>query len=200
MNATNRNRGMHACRPLEAGDFVHADASADRTRARVIPRAGILLVGMLIAALAFAGCGKHSIDQTTTATGTGTAVVEPEPGQVVAASMPGADSARAESPVVSESGAPSLPPEVEAATEDSVVTPGAVVEITALASPDVVELKLSDGIGKEQAFVYDTTMKVWRVFYRVPIRLTNDHYGLAVTATNQDRHWRRVWVFLNIQN
>lgn len=168
------------------------------------PNFRLLPIAALFVALALAasGCGKHSIDQTTSPAGGASAVVTDQPdGKVVVASLPAPDSARA-GKSVNESGETlspdSLPPDVNAAAADSVVAPGSVIEISALASPDVVDMGLSDGVGREQPFAYDSSMKVWRAFYRVPIRSTKDRVGLAVTATNQGGHWRRVWVFLNL--
>lgn len=95
--------------------------------------------------------------------------------------------------------ADSLPPDVSAWGPDSVVTPGAVVEITAKASDDVVEMTLSDGIGKKQWMVYDEKENVWRTFYRVPVNGSCDRLGLSVTAKNNLNRWHRVWVFVEIQ-
>jgi hypothetical protein len=168
-----------------------------------LPLAAALLT---IAALA-AGCGKHALDQTTSVPAGGQSTVEQTSGEpAVLASQSAVEKSQEQSPGQArepESSTPltsdSLPPEVDAAAMDSVVTPGAVVEISALASEDVVDMGLSDGIGKEQPFAYDSTMNVWRALYRVPIRNSKDRIGLAVTATNQGGHWRRVWVFLNLQ-
>jgi hypothetical protein len=165
---------------------------------RALPIAALLLA---VAALA-AGCGRHAIDQTTSPPGGSSAVQQGQGEPAVLASVTGADSSGGQKgdrvskePRTSDS----LPPEVDATAADSVVTPGAVVEIRALASEDVVDMGLSDGVGREQPFAYDSTMNVWHALYRVPIRNPKDRIGLAVTATNQGGHWRRVWVFLNLQ-
>jgi len=157
------------------------------------------LIAAAALALAAAGCGRHSSDSGATST----TVTEPAtqaPTAVVASAPNPSDTTQTKEP---PNGATlsrdSVPPEVQATAVDSVVTPGAVVEISALASPDVVDMGLSDGIGREQPFAYDSTMKVWRAFYRVPIRSSKDKIGLSVTATNDGGHWRRVWVFLNLQ-
>jgi hypothetical protein len=177
----------------------HGDAPA-----RVI-RSGATAAAVLFAfAIVAAGCGKHALDQTASTSGAGNAGVsdtQSEPA-VLASTSAGAAAQHAGSKPT-ESAAPkssdALPPEVDAAVVDSTVTPGSVVEISALASSDVVDMGLSDGIGKEQPFSYDSTMNVWRALYRVPIRTSSDRLGLAVTATNQTGHWRRVWVFLDLQ-
>jgi hypothetical protein len=182
---------------------THATPALSELRSRVIHRSAPLAAVMLLASLAAVGCGKHSLDQSTTPTGGGEVSAAQAPGsQAVVASLSTPDTSGAERGVRTPGqtlSADALPPEVDAAPGDSVVTPGAVVEISALASPDVVDMGLSDGVGREQPFAYDSTMKVWRVFYRVPMRNSGDRVGLAVTATNQGGHWRRVWVFLNLQ-
>jgi len=95
--------------------------------------------------------------------------------------------------------ADSMPPDVSAWGPDSVLTPGAVVEISAKGSDDVVEMVLSDGIGKKQWMVYDETENVWRTFYRVPVNGSSDRLGLSVTAKNNLSRWHRVWVFLEVE-
>lgn len=89
----------------------------------------------------------------------------------------------------------SLPPDVDASIIESQVTPGTVIEVRAKGSPDVEEVLLSDGRGKPQRFVYDSTADLWRASYRVPIRITGERLELAVTAKNEIGRWRRVWVF-----
>ena len=91
----------------------------------------------------------------------------------------------------------SLPPEVAASTTDSLVVPGAVVEITAQSSVDATLLTLSDGLSKPQSFIYDEAGKLWRTYYRVPLK-AGERVGLSVTAKNERGRWRRVWVFLNV--
>ena len=95
--------------------------------------------------------------------------------------------------------ADSMPPEVSASVRDSSVVPGMVVEITAQGTPDVAKMVLSDGIGRRQTFAYDSTSKVWRTFYRVPIRTRTERVGLSVTASTSSNRWRRVWVFMNME-
>ena len=162
--------------------------------------AGALALSVFTVTFIALGCGRHGVDQTSSSGGGGEAMIaEAQSGKVVVASV--SDTASSTAPNAGgETLSPnSLPPDVDAASADSLVTPGSVVEISAIASPDVVDMGLSDGLGKEQPFAYDSTMKVWRVFYRVPIRTTHERVGLSVTATNDSNHWRRVWVFLDIQ-
>jgi len=181
--------------------------SLANARARVIRHASSLAAALLAVAALVAGCGKHALDSTTSVPGSSQSTVQETPGEPAVLASQGAagssqerTSDQAREPDSSAArNSDSLPPEVDAAAVDSVVTPGAVVEISALASEDVVDMGLSDGIGKERPFAYDSTMNVWRALYRVPIRNSKDRIGLAVTATNQAGHWRRVWVFLNLQ-
>jgi hypothetical protein len=35
----------------------------------------------------------------------------------------------------------------------------------------------------------------WRVYYRVPMKVTGDRVALSVTAKNGVNQWKRVWVF-----
>lgn len=173
-------------------------------RARVIRRGATASAVLFAIAIVAAGCGKHALDHTTSANGagnTGVSDTQGEPAVLASTSTDGAaQNAGPKSPeAVTPKSSDALPPEVDAAVVDSTVTPGSVVEISALASSDVVDMGLSDGIGKEQPFSYDSTMNVWRALYRVPIRTSKDRLGLAVTATNQTGHWRRVWVFLDLQ-
>jgi hypothetical protein len=181
------------------GPSRHGDA-----RARVIRRGAAAVAVLLAFTIVAAGCGKHALDQTTSANGAGDAGVSSAQGEPAVLASTSTDvAAQHTGTKLPEAAAPqssdALPPEVDAAVVDSTVTPGSVVEISALASNDVVDMGLSDGVGKEQPFSYDSTMNVWRALYRVPIRTPKDRLGLAVTATNQTGHWRRVWVFLDLQ-
>jgi hypothetical protein len=160
---------------------------------------GVEVIGLIAGAFAIGliagGCGEKSTGQMSATSGSAPAAVS-EPGAttaVVASQTSGAT--QPEGDYVAS--ADSLPPEVEAAVLDSLVIPGAAVEITAQASPDAMELTLWDGLGKRQPFVYDEPGKVWRAFYRVPLK-SADRVGLSVTAKNNSSHWRRVWVFLDV--
>ncbi len=92
----------------------------------------------------------------------------------------------------------SLPPEVTASVEDSVVRAGEVVEIVAQGSDDVSQVGLSDGLGRMQLFTHDPASNVWHVLYRVPLKTKKDRLALSVTALNDVNRWRRVWVFVQL--
>ena len=160
---------------------------------------GVEVVGLIAGAFAIGliagGCGEKSTDQMAATSGSISAALS-EPGAataVVASQTPGGS--QPEGDYVAS--ADSLPPEVAASVADSLVVPGTAVEITAQASLDAMELMLWDGLGKRQPFVYDEPGKVWRAFYRVPLK-SADRVGLSVTAKNDGGRWRRVWVFLDI--
>lgn len=162
-------------------------------------RNAILLASIVVAALA-AGCGKHA---DTQALG-GTATTQPagfEPTGEVTRTLP--DSARAEGGAPAGSGgtlsADSLPPDLSVSAPDSLLMPGVAVEIIARGTPDVIEVSLWDGIGKKQPMTYDSEGKVWKAFYRVPLRFSAERVALSVTAKNGANKWRRVWVNLQIQ-
>ncbi len=67
-------------------------------------------------------------------------------------------------------------------------------------TPDVTEMALSDGHGDALPMVRDSTGNTWRVNYRVPLRPRASRIGLAVTAKNDAHRWRRVWLFLQVND
>ena len=93
----------------------------------------------------------------------------------------------------------SLPPDIEIAEIDTLVSPGEPLLFTVYGTPDVSEVALSDGLGDTQYFYKDPTSQVWRVQYRVPLKVKGDRLALSVKAANDDHRWRRRWVFLRIQ-
>jgi len=92
----------------------------------------------------------------------------------------------------------SLPPEIAVSIADTLVQPGAGIEITAEGTPDVTEMVLWDGLNDAQAFYHDSSRNEWKVSYRVPLRPRQERIGLSVTAKNEAGRWRRVWVFLHV--
>src|SRR5258706_4298429 len=171
-------------------------------RRRRLVRAGEAVALALAAvplAVLIASCGGSDPQASTTST--------TPPAEQIAenAASPGGMSAGVGKPQAQVAALPtvtaadSMPPDVSAWGPDSVLTPGAVVEISAKGSDDVVEMVLSDGIGKKQWMVYDETQDVWRTFYRVPVNGSSDRLGLSVTAKNNLSRWHRVWVFLQVE-
>ena len=94
----------------------------------------------------------------------------------------------------------SVPPDAVVAVSDTFVTAGQPIVVTVQGTSDVTEMALSDGRGDALPMVRDSTSDTWRVNYRVPLRPKTDRLGLAVTATNDSHRWRRVWVFLQIDD
>ena len=92
----------------------------------------------------------------------------------------------------------SLPPDVAVIAADSVAAPGATVELTAQASPDVVEVFLYDGVGRKQSLDFDSSTNVWHARYRVPLGISAERLGVSVTAKNGVGLRHRVWTFLRI--
>ena len=155
----------------------------------------------LVAAIAVAfltiGCSKHQGQKLASEAGTVEAGV-PERPAALAEATPQAGLVTA--PTGTEplpATADSLPPDVVASASALVAQPGQVVEITAQGSTDVTEVVFSDGL-KKTPLAYDLEAKAWRGVYRVPMRTRADRVGLAVTATNGQGRWQRVWVFIEI--
>lgn len=159
----------------------------------------------LAAAVTLAGCGgdgapvtqsgEHvrgpAVDYSTPAPATADAQVanvQPEDTPVVTKTPDAAAGTAAE-----------LPPDVTVSVADTLVAPGSAVEVTAQATSDVTQLVLWDGLGDREGFTYDPTAGVWRAAYRVPLKSPWERIGLSVTARNDSDRWRRVWVFLKLQ-
>ena len=93
----------------------------------------------------------------------------------------------------------SLPPEVAVSVQDSLVRAGQVVELVAVeGSDDVSQMGLSDGLGRMQLFTRDPASNLWHVLYRVPLNTKKEKLALSVTAMNDVKRWRRVWVFVPV--
>ena len=153
----------------------------------------------LVATLASCG-GQHSSTASNASTSSQVEASSQQSGPVVAmpamSTPPAGNSQR--SRVISLGD--SLPPEVTASVEDSVVRAGEVVEIIAQGSDDVSQVGLSDGIGRMQLFTRDPASNVWHVLYRVPLKTNKDKLALSVTALNDVNRWRRVWVFVQLNH
>ena len=157
-----------------------------------------ITMAAIAAAMLVVGCGQQKIEQASASSSSeGTAVVAQASAPVLPAAT-GESSPPAESLDTSVAEMPS--PEVAASVSDTLVTPGGVVEITAEASEDAVELQLQDDLGRKQPFAYDGERKLWRTTYRVPMRLDSERLALSVTARNDAHRWRRVWVFLGVKH
>ena len=169
----------------------------EKAKARLMTRiwAGttILAVALAVGVLS-CGCNAKSEDQSGVAEAQSDQrypVAEPAGAMAVPAS--------AITPGVAEPSAvlaDSLPPDVAVYVDDTQVMTGVPIEIHAEGSPDVVTMTLSDGIHQQQIFTRDGSDGSWRTLYRVPLKLSDNRLGLAITAKNGAGRWRRVWVFL----
>jgi hypothetical protein len=159
-----------------------------------------IVLASIVAALLAAGCGKH-VDVEATGEGASIQPAGFEPAGETTHAV--SDSAEAFiGPPYEPRGAvsaDSLPPDISVSAPDTPVIPGNPVEIIAHGTPDVAQVVLWDGIGQKQLMTFDSEGKVWRVFYRVPLRASRDRLELSVTAKNGANKWRRVWVSLIIQ-
>ena len=149
-------------------------------------------------ALAVVGCGGSDEQKVASTTGS-VQTIPVDPNGAVAAALPIQTGQESEEGEVFPS-AETLPPAIDVSVADTLVAPGAAIEITVLGSPDVRDVVLTDGVGKVTAFVYDLQAKSWRAFYRVPMKSRSDRLGLSVTAKNDGNRWRRVWLFLRVED
>lgn len=94
----------------------------------------------------------------------------------------------------------SVPPDLVVAASDTFVTAGQPIEVRVQGTTDITEMALSDGRGDAIPMVRDSVGDTWRVNYRVPLRPHADRLGLAVTAKNDSQRWRRVWLFLQVDD
>lgn len=160
---------------------------------------GVLALALITLAILAIGCGGQKQTRTSSSGSAGPeAVAASASGPMVSPFGPGEPGAVSD-PEIATVTNDSLPPDVAASVAETLATPGTIIEVTAKASPDVQEVLLSDGIGKPQRFAYDSAADLWRVSYRVPVRIVGDRLGLAVTAKSNLSRWRRVWVFVGTQ-
>lgn len=166
--------------------------------------ARIMLVGFAVVAFLAVGCGR-SREAQTTAGAAETAV----PGPVALAghtqdqATPNETGARLESAEPATTAertlevaiAESLPPEIDATVSEEPVAPGSVIEISAVGSSDVTEMVVTDSRGKTYPMTRIEETGAWRVFYRMPMKVSGDRVALSVTGRNGVNQWNRVWVF-----
>ncbi len=103
-------------------------------------------------------------------------------------------------PLDDPEGLKAVPPDIIVAASDTFVTAGQPIVVKVEGTEDITEMALSDGRGDALPMVRDSSSHVWRVNYRVPLRPSADRLGLAVTAKNDSNRWRRVWLFLQVDN
>ena len=159
-----------------------------------------LFVAAIAAGLVLSGCGASG--DSGTKTETSAQVEEQESGthaqvaSAVGTPAPAQPGLSAEEMATREG----LPPDLEVTVADTLVSPGEVVDFTVEGTDDVSQIALSDGRDEPLPFVRDQGTNVWRGQYRVPLRPKHDRIGVSVTAKNDLARWRRVWVFLHVEN
>jgi len=158
-------------------------------------RVAVITASAVVAFLAL-GCGQQN---EQAAVGTGASAVDKTSQAVVASTRTPTPEAGLGREGLQAGSVDSLPPDVTAFAPDTLIVPGAVVEITAQGSTDVTSITLTDGIGHKYPMLYDADAKAFRVHYRVPLKTHIDRLGLSITATNGTNRWKRVWVFLKIE-
>jgi len=158
-----------------------------------------LFVAAIAAGLVLSGCGGSGDSGTRTETSAQVegqeTVTHAQVASAVAAPAPAPAGLSAEDMASRES----LPPDLEVTVEDTLVVPGEVVDFVVEGTDDVSQIALSDGRDEPLPFVRDQGTNQWRVQYRVPLRPKHDRLGVSVTAKNELGRWRRVWVFLHIE-
>jgi hypothetical protein len=154
--------------------------------------AGLMLV---------AGCASQEDSQSSSSTPADQTLLVAQSGHPTGTSTGGVatEGASGSGAGMAAASADSLPPDVSATVADTLVFPGSSIEITAVGSPDVVSVSLGDGLGGKQPFAYDATSDSWKIFYRVPVKPGTERVALSVTARNASQRWRRVWLFLGVQ-
>ncbi len=186
---------------LESATQIARERQLRRERIVIGAWGGATLIALVAMCMLLEGCG-HSQKSSTQAS---RAQSQPEVATAVVASNPGAvpveSGFETSQPQGEFTGDPGLaPPDVVAAVSDTFVTAGQAVEVKVEGTSDVTEMALSDGRGDSIPMVKDESGSTWRVGYRVPLRPGTDRLGLAVTAKNQAQRWRRVWLFLQVDD
>jgi hypothetical protein len=175
--------------------MLERNEEREKAKARLMTRiwAGVTVLAVALAVgVLSCGCGAKS-DQSVAAAQSEPSYPVTQPAGAMAVPASAITSGVMEQPAVT---ADSLPPDVAVSVDDTQVLAGVPIEITAEGSPDVVTVTLSDGIHQKQVFTRDSSDGSWRTLYRVPLKLSEDRLGLAITAKNGAGRWRRVWVFL----
>ena len=189
-------------RTIESVTQLARDRQLRRERILIGAWGGATLIALVAMCMLLEGCGSGQGSHTAQANdvpsqpGIETAVVASNPSAIPAET--GSEMSQMQGTNVQDPGL--APPDVVAAVSDTFVTAGQAVEVSVQGTSDVTEMALSDGRGDAIPMVKDASGDVWRVGYRVPLRPASDRVGLAVTAKNQAHRWRRVWVFLQVDD
>ena len=186
---------------LESATQIARERQLRRERIVIGAWGGATLIALVAMCMLLEGCG-HGPKSTAQSSRVqsqpevATAVVASNPVTVPAES--GFETSQMQGTLVEDPGL--APPDVVAAVSDTFVTAGQAVEVKVEGTSDVTEMALTDGRGDAIPMVKDESGSTWRVGYRVPLRPSSDRLGLAVTAKNQAHRWRRVWVFLQVDD
>ena len=184
---------------LEAKQVELLERAERRQRGMLCAWVATTAIALVATVTMLESCGSdNSHTQLASATHESAApqqnVVASTDGAVVGGGAPKAE------PEASSSQLKTVPPDAVVAVSDTFVTAGQPIEVKVEGTPDVTEMALSDGHGDALPMVKDSSSNVWRVNYRVPLRPRSDRLGLSVTAQNDSHRWRRVWVFLQVND
>lgn len=193
-----RNEREPNSAPGRSGSEGHETMDAGSLAARIGIGVAMLAAAVAVGCL-LSSCGSHDEVQSTNGMSHNRSDVVTTPSQPIlalpASSTPAVRTPESRPVTVT---ADSLPPEIAAFVEDTLVTPGQVVTIDAEASLDVTEVVLTDDLGHRQAMHFDDGAGLWRTYYRVPLRVRSERMGFSITARNGAQRWHRVWIFLRI--
>jgi hypothetical protein len=153
-------------------------------------------VAMIVCTVMLTGCGRE--DGVAKSNETASQAQSNGPAEGAQAVVSPAAAVKAPLVGTEPTSGESLPPDIEVAPVDTLVSPGEPVDIIVRATSDVTRVALYDGSGERQALVRDPSGDVWRVTYRVPLRPQHERWGISITAKTDASRWRRVWVFLRV--
>ena len=175
-------------------------AAESRHRAMVSAWVAATIVALVATVTLLESCGSNN-SSIKPASSTQQSTVAPQQNVVASTDgLQGTVSSSLPPQIESSDELKSVPPDAVVAVSDTFVTAGQPIEVVVQGTPDVTEMALADGRGDALPMVRDSSSDVWRVNYRVPLRPKTDRLGLSVTAKNESNRWRRVWVFLQVDD
>jgi hypothetical protein len=193
----NRNEVSEVRERFTDGRGDEPDTSLPREWSGALGAFAALFIAAVIAGVLLSGCGgRHESSAQADASAQGAGFEQGTQAQVastvaVPAAAPGGLSAGDRAVLEG------LPPDLSVSVGDTLVAPGETVEFVVEGTDDVAQVALSDGRDEPMPFVHDTTARVWRAQYRVPLHPRSERFGVSVTARTDADRWRRVWVFLH---
>ena len=202
MDTRNANHPKRSSAPetLENQQTQLLEQAAAHRRNMIVSWISASAIALIASTMLLESCGQQS-DNTTAAASPRETVAPPQQNVVASTeSVRPTGNAPASQPAGVANELKSVPPDAIVAVSDTFVTAGQPIEVKVEGTPDVTEMALSDGRGDPLPMVKDSTGNVWRVNYRVPLRPRTDRLGLSVTARNESKSWRRVWIFLQIDD